>query len=239
MQASFAYARTRSARCALALYKFQLSLRKPLAELTQTLVFAQEFYGFVTSRSISEGSLPPPQSVTVFISLLCTSLALFTYLSKGKATAALAVASFAVLSLQLLTSEKIGLSELAVTVLGLFYCGNALSPLLTAFELLVIKHAAFSDSLCAAKHVPSNVFARQLLRVFKTGSLPSLEARMGVIAGLYGLTYATKDVNRESLMPSSNQISCSCQASSNLVLQATYPLTGSSCVCWPSLRRRQ
>jgi len=83
----------------------------------------QEFYGFVTSKQLSEGVQPPPQKVTIFISLLCTSLALFTHLSKGKATAALAVASFAVLSLQLVTSEKIGMSELGVTVLGLFYCG--------------------------------------------------------------------------------------------------------------------
>ena len=78
----------------------------------------------MTSKQISEGIKPPPQKVTIFISLLCTSLALFTYLSKGKATAALSVASFAVLSLQLVTSEKIGLSDLAVTVLGLFYCGD-------------------------------------------------------------------------------------------------------------------
>lgn len=87
----------------------------------------QEFYGFVTSKQISEGTKPPPQKVTIFISLLCTSLALFTYLSRGKATAALSVASFAVLSLQLVTSEKIGLSDLAVTVLGLFYCGKLCS----------------------------------------------------------------------------------------------------------------
>ena len=84
----------------------------------------QEFYGFVTSKQISDGIKPPPQKVTIFISLLCTSLALFTYLSKGKATAALSVASFAVLSLQLVTSEKIGLQDLSVTVLGLFYCGK-------------------------------------------------------------------------------------------------------------------
>lgn len=84
----------------------------------------QEFYGFVTSKQISDGVAPPPQRVTIFISLLCTSLALFTYLSKGKATAALSVATFAVLSLQLITSEKIGMSDLAVTVLGLFYCGE-------------------------------------------------------------------------------------------------------------------
>ena len=84
----------------------------------------------MTSKQLSEGVQPPPQKVTIFISLLCTSLALFTHLSRGKATAALAVASFAVLSLQLVTSEKIGMSELGVTVLGLFYCGEAATHVL-------------------------------------------------------------------------------------------------------------
>jgi hypothetical protein len=97
---------------------------------------------------LSEGVQPPPQKVTIFISLLCTSLALFTYLSKGKATAALAVASFAVLSLQLITSEKIGLSELGVTVLGLFYCGDPLPPTHSPhFPVLISSHTSILYSI--------------------------------------------------------------------------------------------
>ena len=87
-------------------------------------MIVQEFYGFVTSKGVSEGRQPPPQAVTIFISLVCTSLALFTYISRGKATAALAVATFAVLTIELFSQEKIGLADLGVTVLGLFYCGK-------------------------------------------------------------------------------------------------------------------
>lgn len=80
----------------------------------------------------------------MLISLLCTSLALFTYLSKGKATAALAVATFAVLSVQLVTAERIGLSELAETVLGLFYCGKFLNSPSSASRLRTWQHLAGS-----------------------------------------------------------------------------------------------
>ena len=118
----------------------------------------QEFYGFVISKGIAEGSQPPPQGVTVFISLLCTSLALFTYLSKGRSTAALAVATFAVLSLQLITSERIGISELGLTALGLVYCGKQYVSLVQyAQHAKMLLESAVPDSTSLQCRLPAVV----------------------------------------------------------------------------------
>ena len=135
----------------------------------------QEFYGFVISKGIAEGSPPPPQGVTVFISLLCTSLALFTYLSKGRSTAALAVATFAVLSLQLITSERIGISELGLTALGLVYCGEQDVSLV---QYMHMQHAKCFKSLlyqvpfpCAAGYLPSYWVNLRLLAIPSTATV--------------------------------------------------------------------
>lgn len=50
-------------------------------------------------------------------------LVVATYLTHGRSTAALAVASFAVLSLQLAGSKKPRFAQLTSSVFGLFYCG--------------------------------------------------------------------------------------------------------------------
>ena len=84
---------------------------------------SQEFYGFVTSKGISAGMQPPPPGVSALTSLMCIGLSAWTFVSRGRSTAALAVSSFAVLSLQLLTVEKPRFSQLASSVFGLFYCG--------------------------------------------------------------------------------------------------------------------
>ncbi|KAK9909078.1 hypothetical protein WJX75_006881 [Coccomyxa subellipsoidea] len=83
----------------------------------------QEFYGFVTSKGISAGMEPPPPLVSALTSLMCICLSVWTYASNGRSTAALAVSSFALLSLQLLTVNKLKFSQLASSVFGLFYCG--------------------------------------------------------------------------------------------------------------------
>ena len=75
-------------------------------------------------QGISAGMEPPPPAVSVLTSLMCVCLSVWTYASNGRSTAALAVSSFALLSLQLLTVPKLKFSQLASSVFGLFYCGE-------------------------------------------------------------------------------------------------------------------
>jgi hypothetical protein len=86
---------------------------------------SQEFYGFVTSKGISKGMQPPPPVVSSLTSLLCIGITLWTFATNGRVTAALAVTSFALLSLQLLAVDKPRFSQLASSVFGLFYCGES------------------------------------------------------------------------------------------------------------------
>ena len=79
-------------------------------------------------QGISAGMEPPPPAVSVLTSLMCVCLSVWTYASNGRSTAALAVSSFALLSLQLLTVPKLKFSQLASSVFGLFYCGEQPSP---------------------------------------------------------------------------------------------------------------
>lgn len=89
---------------------------------------SQEFFGFVTSQGISAGMDPPPPAVSALTSLMCIALTIWTHVSLGKSTAALAVSSFIVLSLQLFATEKPRFAQLASSVFGLFYCGMLLFP---------------------------------------------------------------------------------------------------------------
>ena len=91
---------------------------------------SQEFFGFVTSQGISAGMDPPPPAVSALTSLMCIVLTVWTHVSLGKSTAALAVSSFIVLSLQLFATEKPRFAQLASSVFGLFYCGTLSAPLL-------------------------------------------------------------------------------------------------------------
>lgn len=84
---------------------------------------AQEFYGFITSQGISKGMQPPPPVVSSLTSLLCIGITWWTFATNGTVTAALAVASFALMSLQLLAVKRPRFSQLASSVFGLFYCG--------------------------------------------------------------------------------------------------------------------
>ena len=74
-------------------------------------------------QGISAGMEPPPPVVSVLTSLMCICLSVWTFASNGASTAALAVSGFALLSMQLLTVNKLKFSMLASSVFGLFYCG--------------------------------------------------------------------------------------------------------------------
>lgn len=75
-------------------------------------------------QGISQGQPPPPPLVTTLTTLCCIGLVVWTFISQGKSTAALAIAALLVLSLQLFLSEKPRFAQLTSSVFGLFYCGE-------------------------------------------------------------------------------------------------------------------
>ena len=78
----------------------------------------------IVLQGISQGMQPPPPLVTTLTTLCCIGLVVWTFISQGKSTAALAVAALLVLSLQLLATEKPRFAQLTSSVFGLFYCGG-------------------------------------------------------------------------------------------------------------------
>lgn len=84
----------------------------------------QEFFGFMNSKSASEGHTPPSRVVSALTTVLCLGLSIWSHITNGRATAALAVASFAVLAVHVSLTEKPTTAQLASAVFGLFYCGK-------------------------------------------------------------------------------------------------------------------
>lgn len=84
----------------------------------------QEFFGFVTCKGIAEGQSPPSPIVSALTTAMCLGLSIWTHITHGRATAALAVASFAVLAVHVSLTEKPTTAQLASAVFGLFYCGR-------------------------------------------------------------------------------------------------------------------
>lgn len=84
----------------------------------------QEFFGFITSKGMSEGQSPPSPIVSALTTAMCLGLSIWTHITHGRATAALAVASFAVLAVHVSLTEKPTTAQLASAVFGLFYCGK-------------------------------------------------------------------------------------------------------------------
>lgn len=85
----------------------------------------QEFFGFVTCKGIAEGQSPPSPIVSALTTAMCLGLSIWTHITHGRATAALAVASFAVLAVHVSLTEKPTTAQLASAVFGLFYCGRS------------------------------------------------------------------------------------------------------------------
>ena len=84
----------------------------------------QEFFGFVTCKGVAEGQSPPSPIVSALTTAMCLGLSIWTHITHGRATAALAVASFAVLAVHVSLTEKPTTAQLASAVFGLFYCGR-------------------------------------------------------------------------------------------------------------------
>ncbi|KAL4428011.1 hypothetical protein ABPG75_002100 [Micractinium tetrahymenae] len=84
---------------------------------------SQEYIGMVSAKGIAAGSPPPPPLVTSAISLLCVALNAWVFVTNGRNAAAMAVATFMILSLQLLVVRKPRFAQLTSSLFGLFYCG--------------------------------------------------------------------------------------------------------------------
>lgn len=86
---------------------------------------SQELVGLVTAKGIAEGMKPPPPFINLITSLLCVVLNLWVFVSGGRSASAMAVATFVMLSLQLVAVDKgPRFSQLASSVFGLLYCGE-------------------------------------------------------------------------------------------------------------------
>lgn len=83
----------------------------------------QEYYGFITSKQMSKGMTPPPPLVSAATTVLCVSMAFISYFHKGKSSTVLAVASFLLLVMDVISIKKPKFSQLASSLFGLFYCG--------------------------------------------------------------------------------------------------------------------
>ena len=97
----------------------------PFAAVVSLLAYqcSQEFIGLVNATGISKGMKPPPPIVSSAVSLMCVALCAWSFISGGKMASAMAVASFLVLSLQLVAVEKPRFAQLTSSVFGLMYCG--------------------------------------------------------------------------------------------------------------------
>eukprot|EP00879_Flechtneria_rotunda_P013521 GHRR01014118.1.p1 GENE.GHRR01014118.1~~GHRR01014118.1.p1 ORF type:complete len:314 (+),score=87.64 GHRR01014118.1:261-1202(+) len=83
----------------------------------------QEFFGMLTSKGISKGMSPPPRFVSVATTALCLSITVFTYFTAGKSGAAMSVAAFCLLVMNIVINQKPTFAHLTSSVFGLFYCG--------------------------------------------------------------------------------------------------------------------
>ncbi|PSC75575.1 Phosphatidate cytidylyltransferase [Micractinium conductrix] len=84
---------------------------------------SQEYIGLVSAKGIAKGAPPPPPIVNSAISLLCVALNAWVFVTGGRSASAMAVASFVILSLQLLVVRKPRFAQLTSSLFGLFYCG--------------------------------------------------------------------------------------------------------------------
>jgi phosphatidate cytidylyltransferase len=84
----------------------------------------QEFYGMLTSKGISKGTPPPTPFVSAATTALCLSITAFTFVSQGRSGAAMSVAAFILLAMNILVNRKPTFAQLTASVFGLFYCGK-------------------------------------------------------------------------------------------------------------------
>lgn len=84
----------------------------------------QEFYGMLTSKGISKGTPPPTPFVSAATTALCLSITAFTFVSQGRSGAAMSVAAFILLAMNILVNRKPTFAQLTASVFGLFYCGE-------------------------------------------------------------------------------------------------------------------
>ncbi|KAJ9532653.1 hypothetical protein QJQ45_010718 [Haematococcus lacustris] len=86
----------------------------------------QEYYGFITSKGMAQGMVPPPPLVSSLTTVLCTSIALLAYFYGRRSGTVLAVSSILLLVMEVVTIRKPKFSQLTSCVFGLFYCGKRL-----------------------------------------------------------------------------------------------------------------
>jgi hypothetical protein len=99
--------------------------RLPFLATTLFVVYhaTREYFGFLTSKGISQGMTPPPPFVSAVTTVLCLSIAALTHVTGIKSGTAMCVAAFLLLAVNVIANRKPTFSQLTSSVFGLFYCG--------------------------------------------------------------------------------------------------------------------
>ncbi|KAL4445382.1 hypothetical protein ABPG77_011207 [Micractinium sp. CCAP 211/92] len=153
---------------------------------------SQEYIGMVSAKGIAAGSPPPPPLVTSAISLLCVALNAWVFVTNGRNAAAMAVATFLILSLQLLVVRKPRFAQLTSSLFGLFYCGYL--PSFWIKLRLMAAPAANSGAIAAA--IPAVLGGPTHLTV---GLLAAFVAVACIIAADTGAYFTGKSFGRTQL----------------------------------------
>jgi len=192
---------------------FFLSLSRPRKKKLKT---KQKFNLFFfpssplpTPPGVVDGGMTPPTPLSATVATACcVGIALWTHLSNGKVTAALAVASFIVLSVSLLGSNSSSspsssssspgrprFAQLTSSVFGLFYCGYLPSFWI---KLRLLSAPAAGSSLAA--HWPA-AFGGPT--AFTVGLAATLLSVVCVIAADTGAYFTGKSLGKTQLTPAS------------------------------------
>ena len=126
---------------------------------------------------------PPPPFVTTLTTLCCIGLVVWTFISKGRSTAALPVTAFMVLSLQLLTTKKPRFAQLTSSVFGLFYCGERLRGVCYDACSSCCGHPKHNLPCPATSHMRCGTLQHhQAYRTTRAGYLPSYWIKLRMLA---------------------------------------------------------
>lgn len=185
---------------------------------------SREYFGFLTSKGISEGMQPPPPLATTITTLCCIGLVFWTFISQGKSTAALTIAALLVLSLQLLTTKKPRFAQLTSSVFGLFYCGYLPSYWI---KLRLLRAPAINSAI--AQHYPVLLGG---LSQWTVGLLATVMAVSCIVAADVGAYFFGKSWGRTKLTDISPKKTVE-GAVGGLLCSTGVAVAFSKCLSWP------
>ncbi|KIY93856.1 phosphatidate cytidylyltransferase [Monoraphidium neglectum] len=163
--------------------------RLPFLATTLFVVYhaTREYFGFLTSKGISQGMTPPPPFVSAVTTVLCLSIAALTHVTGIKSGTAMCVAAFLLLAVNVIANRKPTFSQLTSSVFGLFYCGY-----LPCFWVKLRNLAVAAPEV----HIPA---VAQLLPPLSVGLVATLTTVACIIAADTGAYFVGKNLGRTKL----------------------------------------